>query len=135
MNTYPRLPDAELEIMAVLWSAATPLTSQRILNLLEERKQWGLTTLLNLLTRLESRGFLAIDKSSRTHKYSPLISREEYAAQEDLYWIRLLHRGSIVDLIANLDSHELISEHELADIRDYINQKEKAKGDIPHWLL
>jgi len=44
-----RLPDAELEIMKVIWKCGGETTSAVIMNKLEGKKDWALTTLLNFL--------------------------------------------------------------------------------------
>ena len=135
MDEFIRLPDAELEVMAVLWGEDEPMSSRQILEALSERKDWGITTLLNLLTRLINRGFVAVEKSGKINQYSVLIPREEYAAEMDRYFLRLLHGGSVLDMLEILAENETVSEHDLADIRRFIDRKEKEKGDVPSWLL
>ena len=56
--TYPRLPDAELEVMKALWSLGDyPAHTGDIAQKLD--KSWKAPTLLKLLSRLEERGFVA----------------------------------------------------------------------------
>ncbi|MFR1758287.1 MAG: hypothetical protein ACLSX2_01115 [Christensenellaceae bacterium] len=38
-------------------------------------------------------------------------------------------------LVASLYDNHTISDHDLLELRRYIDEKEKQKGDIPHWLL
>ena len=60
--TYPRLPDAELEVMKALWALGDyPAHTGDIAQKLD--KSWKAPpTLLKLLSRLEERGFVAGDQ-------------------------------------------------------------------------
>ena len=46
-----KLGEAELEIMQVIWSSENPLTSNYILNELQGRRKWQLSTLMTSLYR------------------------------------------------------------------------------------
>ena len=82
MKAIKKLPEAELEIMLVVWDAQGPVTSDYIMERLE--KDWTKPTLLNLLTRLCGRGFLRCDKEGRHNVYSVLIPATNitYALQQ-----------------------------------------------------
>ena len=47
-----KLSDAELEIMRVLWSHNTPLTSNEILNEIGTSRSWKLASLRTVLARM-----------------------------------------------------------------------------------
>ena len=51
-----KLPEAELKVMAALWDAGGEAGSEELLSAVDE--PWSRTTLLTLLKRLESRGFV-----------------------------------------------------------------------------
>ena len=56
MRNTKKIPEAELEIMLVVWDAKEAVTSEYIMTRLD--KDWTKPTLLKLLTRLAERGFL-----------------------------------------------------------------------------
>ena len=76
MRGTKKLPEAELEIMLVIWDGQQPVTSEFIMERLD--KDWTRPTLLKLLTRLCDRGFLRCDKEGRHNVYSVLVPRENY---------------------------------------------------------
>ena len=78
-----RIPDAELEVMLVLWHSSSPLTVGEITNTLTESRPWKSGTVHVLLARLEERGFVACDKSEYKHRFSPIVSEEDYRKGEE----------------------------------------------------
>src|SRR5690625_7477174 len=77
-----RLPDAELEIMLIVWQADDKVSSSYILERLEGKRQWALSTLMTVLSRLVDKGFLHCEKVGRSNSYSPIISEDEYKESE-----------------------------------------------------
>lgn len=61
-NKIKRLPDAELEIMLVIWRAESWVSSSYILNQLGDKRKWALATLMTVLSRLVEKGFLSCEK-------------------------------------------------------------------------
>ena len=51
-----RLPDAELEVMLIIWESGQSVNSEYLMNKLQGIKNWKRTTLLKLLERLCARG-------------------------------------------------------------------------------
>jgi predicted transcriptional regulator len=130
-----RLPDAELDVMLVLWEQNSPMTSNQIMARLQGKKSWGLTTLLNFLARLSDRGFIRCDKEGRVNHYTVLIEWQDYLAQASRDFLSKLYGGSIRNMVSFLYRSQAIGDHDLVEIRRFIDEKEKEKGDMPHWLL
>lgn len=62
-----RLPDSELEIMLILWEAGKPVSRSYIDDQLKGKKEWAITTVLKLLSRLTERG--CKDGTKRENEY------------------------------------------------------------------
>ena len=98
---YPRLPDAELEVMKALWSLGDyPAHTGELAAKLD--KDWKAPTLLKLLSRLEERGFVAGSKEGRTNAYAPLVKEADYLASESRSFLERVHGGSLSSLMAAL---------------------------------
>lgn len=65
--------------MQALWQASQPLTGRQVADALVERSL-AYTTVLTVLGRLERKGLLARDATSRAHRYAPVGSREDHVA-------------------------------------------------------
>ena len=73
----PKISDAEMEIMKVIWNNKNPLTSKQIIALISNN-QWKTTTVLTLLSRLVDKGFLKTERQGRNYLYSYILSHKEY---------------------------------------------------------
>jgi len=113
-----RLPDAELEIMLVLWEADKSVNSDYLLEKLH--KDWVKPTLLNLLNRLLERGFVTCEKSGRYNMYMPVVKKEDYLKQETAGFLNKLHRGSLTSLIASFYDGKSITKKDLEELEGFI---------------
>ena len=81
-KTYQRLPESELDIMLVLWNGTPPMTRPEIEKVINTKKKLASTTILSLLTRLESKNFVEVTKQGKLNLYTPLVSQSDYQAHE-----------------------------------------------------
>lgn len=116
-----KLPDSELEVMQAVWACAPPVSRADIETVLRETYPIAQTTLLTLLTRLTEKGFLAVDKAGRGKSYSPLISRQEYLAEQGSRFFQKLCGGNLSTFAAALCDSGLTKE-ELAELRDLLER-------------
>lgn len=118
-----RLPDSELEVMLALWSADEPLKTSAILE--RVKKEWTMSTIQALLSRLEERGFVKMEKKMRFKYYSPAIDEKVYRDSETKSFLERLHNNSYKSLLASLVSTKSISEKDIKDIEDIIKRGAK----------
>jgi len=120
MELKKRLPESEAEIMLTIWEMDGSVTADRILERMQ--KDWGKTTLLNLLTRLVTRGFLACGKEGRVNVYTPLVQKEEYLRWESDSFLRRFHAGSLKKLVASLYDGNSVTKEDLEELRKFIDE-------------
>ena len=117
-----RLPDTELEVMQAIWALKTPAARADIEAILLKTHPMAMTTLQTLLTRLSDKGFIRIEKVSRSSRYIPLISREDYLSAQSRRFVDKLCGGSISAFAAALCSSGLTKE-ELAELRKMLERE------------
>ena len=117
-----RLPDAEFEIMKVLWDTEPPMTANRILEGLN--RQLKVQTIMTLLIRLGEKGFVKTEKNGGTRTYTPIISRDEYLRYETGHFMEQYHEGSFISLFNALHSGQKISADEVKELRRLLEQQE-----------
>ncbi len=62
VNSMKRLPDSELEIMMIIWELDKPVTRAEIEEKMAPGRKLSPTTILSFLSRLQEKGFLAMEK-------------------------------------------------------------------------
>lgn len=118
--------ESELEILQVLWDKQKA-TVREVHEVLEKFRDTGYTTTLKIMQIMLEKGLIARDASSRTHIYSPLLSRE--ATQDHFIgkMVNGLFRGSTSRLVIGALDNEKISPEEVREIRDYLKQFENPE--------
>ena len=81
----------------------------------------ALTTLLTVLTRLSEKGFIKIEKVSRSARYIPLVEKEEYLASQSRRFFDKLCGGSVSTFATALCNSGLTME-EIAELRNLLNK-------------
>ena len=79
-----RLPDAELEIMKVIWHNPTPISTSEVKRIIDEEgvNDWTQQTVQTLLNRLITKEFISKGKRGKEYIYTPLISEDDYIGYE-----------------------------------------------------
>ena len=121
-SNIKRLPDSELEVMQAIWSLEAPVARVDIEEVLKDSYPIAMTTLLTLLTRLYEKGFIKIEKVSRSARYYPLVSQQEYLAQQSKNFLQRLCGGNMSTFATALcDSG--ISKEDLAELRELLDKE------------
>ncbi|MCL1916720.1 MAG: BlaI/MecI/CopY family transcriptional regulator [Peptococcaceae bacterium] len=118
----PKLSEAEMEIMAIIWEGGGPLTSNFILDHLTGRA-WALSTVMTALARLCEKGFVYCDRSTRTNYYTTTLTRDEYLERESRDFLEKMHGNSIASMVTALNNSGAINEEDLNELRKILDKK------------
>ncbi|MCL2461598.1 MAG: BlaI/MecI/CopY family transcriptional regulator [Defluviitaleaceae bacterium] len=121
------MPDAEFDVMQIVWSQPSPVSSMQVAALAAPEKQWKPQTVLTLLARLTKRGFLLSEKQGWERVYTPLVSKEAYLNQETGDFVRKFHKDSLTGLMNALYADKSPGEEELAGLEKWL--KERKEGE------
>ncbi len=122
----PRLPDAELDIMLVLWKYDRPVKIIEIFNDLQSVRPCTKSAIHTLVESLHQRGFLSINFSPDKRSYkmlTPLVSEDEYRTAEANSFIDKLCGGKWQKLIAAMTESDKLSEEDIGELRQLLNKK------------
>ena len=119
-ENFDKLPDAELDVMMVLWNNREPMKTSSILAVLNREKNWSISTLQALLSRLNDRGFIGAKTERRLKYYYPLIRKDEYSIKESKSFLRKLHGNSFKSLVVSLIDGDAIDDADLAEIEEML---------------
>ncbi|MBP1988886.1 BlaI/MecI/CopY family transcriptional regulator [Paenibacillus eucommiae] len=118
-----KLPDAEFDIMKVVWAKDTPLTTNIIMQQLGNERGWKAQTVISLMFRLAERGFIRIEKNGKMSNYFPLISKEEYLKFETGDFMERFHANSFVSLVSTLYAGEELKNSDLDQLAKWLKEK------------
>lgn len=121
MDKLKKIPDTELEIMQVIWSNPTPITTSRVKTVLERSRPWKTGALQTLLNRLIDRGYLEPGADGKSKTYTPLVSEDEYLAMESRSVLKRISSNSITRFVASLYDSKAISDEDLRELGSYID--------------
>ena len=126
MKSIRRLPDSELEVMQALWACEIPAGRADIAAKLQEHtdrsEPLAQTTLLTLLSRLEQKGFIRIEKQGRASVYTPMVAREEYNRGQSRSFVDKLFGGNM-KAFANALSDGGLTEEELTELKRLLEEQ------------
>ena len=77
-----QLSDREWEVLTALWERPEGETLGPLTKALDPGTGWSRNTVHTYLTRMETKGFVSIDKEHTPHRYRAAVTREECTAQQ-----------------------------------------------------
>ena len=118
-----KLPDAELELMMIIWDAEGPVTRMEIEERMDEGREVLPSTILSLLSRLEERGFVEREKRGKINYYSARVEKEPYLKETGRHILKRMFGGSISNFATALYDGEELRDEEIASLQAFIDTK------------
>lgn len=116
MKEFPKISDAEWQVMKVLWDKS-PITSSEIVEILKPITKWRPTTIYTLINRLVNKKAVEIQKGSSPNICYPLISQEELQSEESKSFLDKVFNGSLNLMLKNFIENERLSDKEIEELK------------------
>ncbi|MEO3944546.1 BlaI/MecI/CopY family transcriptional regulator [Gorillibacterium sp. CAU 1737] len=123
MSLIKKLPDAEFEIMKVVWANEPPISSALIMEQLGREREWKAQTILTLMVRLVDRGFLRTEKNGKERTYYPMIAKEDYLKFETGDFMERFHGNSFASLVATLYNGKKMKPNDLDELEKWLKDR------------
>lgn len=123
MEKMKKLPDAEFDVMKVVWANEPPITTSIIMAQLGNEREWKAQTVISLLLRLVERGFLRTEKISKERTYFPLISKEDYLKFETGNFVKQYHDSSFLSLVNTLFADKAPTDMDLDELMRWVKER------------
>ena len=114
-----RLPEAELRVMMAVWKTGDLSSASHILRNLD--KDWPLSTLMTVLSRLADKGCLRLEKRGRNNLYSALVTEDEYKRLEGKNILESLFQNSMKNFVTTLYGGGAADQKGLEELREYLD--------------
>lgn len=125
-----KLPDAEFELMRVIWTKTPPVATSQIMKTLNGNTQWKPQTVLTLLNRLVERGYLRSERVGRGNVYYPLVTRADYLTYETDSFMKRFELTSPLSLVNTLYEGERLTGAEIGNLRRWLDERSADRNDI-----
>lgn len=116
-----KITPPEQRVLETLWNEH-PLTVGQVIERLERDTHWHKNTVQTLLTRLVQKKAVARNKDGRRFFYLPLISREEYLANESDGLLDRFFNGDVGPLVAHFADRRKLSSKDIEEIESILDE-------------
>lgn len=123
MEKMKKLPDAEFDIMKVVWANEPPITTSDIMKQLGNEKDWKIQTVVSLMLRLVERGFLRSEKHGKERTYFPLVNKEDYLKFETGNFMKQFHDNSFINLVNTLYDDEALTDKDIDELLRWAKER------------
>lgn len=123
MNKPMELTRGEEEIMQILWQLGDAVVNQIIARTREPHPKY--TTVATFLKILENKGFVTHRTEGKSHRYYPLIDRDQYARTVMSTVLTAYFDGSLSQMVSFFSRHEDISVGEMDEILEIMRNAKK----------
>lgn len=126
-NFEKRLPDAELEIMKVIWHNECPISTSEVKRIIDEESNAARTqqTVQTLINRLIAKEYITKDKRGKEYIYTPLVAEKDYVEFESERFLRKMHGNSVTNLMRALLDSKKISDEDISELEKMFKEKRK----------
>jgi predicted transcriptional regulator len=122
-NETPKLTDAELEIMHVVWELDNA-TVREVHERLNQRRALAYTTVMTMMNILEEKGHLTRNKQGRAYRYAPVRPKSQVISGMVDDFVGKVFEGSARPLVLGLVEERKLSEKDLEEIARLIKEVE-----------
>jgi BlaI family transcriptional regulator, penicillinase repressor len=123
MKDLPKITEAELEIMKVLWEKS-PQTANEVIEKLELTMDWKPKTIRTLINRLVQKEAVSYhQENGRMYEYFPLVSQDDYLQVETKSLLKRFYGAAFKPLLVNFLKEEKLSSEDINELKRILEQK------------
>lgn len=116
-----RLPESELEIMMIIWKYDRPINRMEIEEHLD--KKVAAPTVLSFLNRLETKGFVSVEKIGKINWYTPLVKEADYLQKESRNILQKMYQNSLKNFVMALYDGDGLTAQDMQELRAFLDEK------------
>lgn len=129
----PHIPNAELQVMQVVWAASVPMSAKQIVEIIQKGTglDWKVTTIRTLIDRLATKGYLAVEQHKRERYYAALIDKQAYLDEVTKKFLLQHYDGSFFHLFMLLESDRLafLTAEELGQMKMILSKLDVKQNE------
>ncbi len=130
MSKRPALSKAEMEVARIVWRLGKG-TVREVFEAMPPDRAVELKTVQTFLRRLEAKGYLRSTRLGRSKVYRPRIRPQKAIREAVNDLIRQLFEGDALPLLHHLVHDHGLSDDEIQQLRQMLEQLEAQQHDTP----
>jgi predicted transcriptional regulator len=123
VDKMKKLPDAEFDIMKVVWANEPPITTNIVMQQLGNEREWKAQTTISLMLRLVERGFLRTEKNGKERTYFPMVEKDDYLKFETGNFIKQFHDNSFLNLVNTMYNDETLTDEDIDELLKWAKER------------
>jgi BlaI family transcriptional regulator, penicillinase repressor len=121
------LPQAEFDVMEVLWDRESA-TVKEVHSTLSRKRKLAYTTVATLLTRLREKGYVVAEEENFAYVFSPLIARENVVRRKLDDLVKTVLGGSLAPLAAYIAENRNLTPEQIKALDEMIKSETTEEG-------
>ena len=121
-----KLSDAELDVMLAVWQNRPPVLRSDLEEQLKSHN-WADPTVLTLLSKLEEKGYLSLERQGRRNLYTPLVSERDYRRWANRSFLGKMYQSSLRRMVASLVESSDLTDRDLQELEEFITEQRAAR--------
>ena len=110
---------AEAHVMEALWQRS-PQSADELAQELQARQAWKLPTVKTLIGRLLAKGAIAAEAEGRRYQYSPLLSRDDWLADQSQGLVDRWFGGQLAPLVSHFAAHRRLKPADVQALKQLL---------------
>ena len=125
MEKLKKLPDAEFDVMKVIWDNEPPVTTTSVREQLGKEKEWKIQTVISTQSPSirNASAILRSEKHGKERTYFPLVSKEDYLKFETGNFMKQYHNSSLFNLINTLYDDEALTDKDIDELLTWAKER------------
>ena len=118
-----KLTNKEEEIMHILWKLEKAFVKDILEQMPEPKPAYN--TVSTIVRILEQKGFLGFEAFGKSHRYYPLVTKEDYSKSNLNLMVQNYFGGSFKQLVSFFVKEENLSLKEIEELKSIIDQNKQ----------
>ena len=128
----PKLSETELALLKHLWAAGAVTVRDLHDVVVSAGHEWAYTTVQTMLSRMEDKGYVRVDRDGFAHVFSASVSQESLVGRRLDELVDGLCGGAAAPLLLHLAQGRRFTADEIADFRRLLDAAEvKPSRRVP----
>jgi BlaI family transcriptional regulator, penicillinase repressor len=120
------ISEAESVVMEIIW-AKNPILTEDVVAALEPNGKWQEATVKTLLNRLLKKGAVKARKDQRRYLYSPVLTRDQWLANESRGFLDRMFDGRVAPLVSYFSQQQKLSKNDIEELKRVIEELDNGR--------